>query len=235
MSPRDNEQQIVQAAPDEGEKGAPFFVVESYKKIRTNLRFLLAADDRKVLTFSSSVQAEGKSTTAVNTAVAFSQLGVRVLLIDADLRRPTIYKKMRVSNSKGLTSVLVGFSTFAEAVHQVNPYLDVLVSGPTPPNPSELLGSDAMARLLDDLATRYDYIFIDTPPINLVSDALVLAPRTSGIVLVLKADLTTHDQFKKAVDSVKFSGARLLGAILNGSKEAARQYRHNPGYGYHYE
>lgn len=221
-----------EAIAEGNEKAVPFAVVESYKKIRTNLQFLLMPTARKIVSISSPIQAEGKSTTTVNTAIAFSQLGSKVLLIDADLRKPTIYKKMRISNSKGLSSVLVGFSTFEESVNHINPYLDVLVSGPTPPNPSELLGSDNMSRLLDALETQYDYIFIDTPPINIVSDALVLAPKTSGILLVIKSGSTTHEQFKKALSSIEFTGAHLLGAVLNGSKEVVKKGQGKYGYAY---
>lgn len=216
----------------DSEKSVPFAVVESYKKIRTNLQFLLMPTPHKIVSISSPIQAEGKSTTSVNTAIAFSQLGSKVLLIDADLRKPTIYKKMRISNSKGLSSVLVGFSTLEETVSHINPYLDVLVSGPTPPNPSELLGSENMSRLLKTLEEQYDYIFIDTPPVNIVSDALVLAPKTSGIVLVIKSGSTNHEQLKKAFSSIEFTGVHLLGVILNGTKETAKKKYGKYGYAY---
>ncbi|MBQ7045487.1 MAG: CpsD/CapB family tyrosine-protein kinase [Clostridia bacterium] len=217
----------------------PFAVVESYKTIRTNLLFLLSNKSHNSITISSPYQSEGKSTTSVNTAIALSQLGSKVLLIDADLRRPSIHRKMKFQNSMGLSSVLVGFCTIDEAIHNVNANLDVLTSGPTTPNPSELLGSDSMSELLDTLQKSYEYIIIDTPPINIVTDALVLAPKTAGIMLVVKDNATRHDQLKKALTSIEFAGVRLLGLVLNatggnGSYKYRYKYRYRYRYRYQY-
>lgn len=220
---------------------AQFAVVESYKMIRTNLLFLLSQSNEKSITVSSSVAGEGKSTSAINIAVAFSQLGCRVLLIDADMRKPSVHKKLRLSNEKGLSSILVGFSQLEESVNTINPNFDVITAGPTPPNPSELLGSDQMTTLLDRLESIYDYIIIDTPPINIVPDALVVAPNTSGIVFVVQDFITPHGQFQKALNSIEFAGVRMLGVILNGSsggstKKYRYRYRYRYGsYNYNYK
>lgn len=220
---------------------AQFAVVESYKMIRTNLLFLLSQSNEKSITVSSSVAGEGKSTSAINIAVAFSQLGCRVLLIDADMRKPSVHKKLRLSNEKGLSSILVGFSQLEESVNTINPNFDVITAGPTPPNPSELLGSDQMTTLLDRLESIYDYIIIDTPPINIVPDALVVAPNTSGIVFVVQDFITPHGQFQKALNSIEFAGVRMLGVILNGSsggstKKYRYRYRYRyGGYNYNYK
>ncbi len=209
---------------DSVNKTVPFAVVESYKAIRTNLMFLLSNSKSRTIAISSSLPGEGKSSCAVNLAIAFSQLGNKVLLIDADLRKPSVYRKLRLQNTKGLSSVLVGFCEFSEAAININPNFDVLVSGPTPPNPSELLGSEQMSALLDALKDRYDYIIIDTPPVNVVSDAVVLAPKTEGLVMVIQDRKTTHDQFKKAVSSLSFAKVRLLGVILNSSSDKSAKY-----------
>lgn len=208
---------------------ASFAVVESYKTIRTNLMFLLSQSQNKRLIISSAVVGEGKSTTAINVAIAFSQLGSRVLLIDADMRKPTVHKKLKIQNNKGLSSLLVGFCDTNEAIISINPNLDVLTAGSTPPNPSELLGSTSMIQLLDSLNEFYEYIIIDTPPVNIVSDALVLAPNTDGVVLVVQNATTTHEQFQKALSSIEFANAKLLGAILNDSKGSRKNYK----YGYY--
>ncbi len=220
---------------------AQFAVVESYKMIRTNLLFLLSQSNEKSITVSSSVAGEGKSTSAINIAVAFSQLGCRVLLIDADMRKPSVHKKLRLSNEKGLSSILVGFSQLDESITEVNPNFHVMTAGPTPPNPSELLGSDQMTALLDKLEHTYDYIIIDTPPVNIVPDALVVAPNTSGIVFVVQDFITPHAQFQKALSSIEFAGVRMLGVILNGSsggttKKYRYRYRYRYGsYNYNYK
>ncbi len=207
-------------------KGVPFAVVEAYKAIRTNLMFLLSNGRGRVFEVSSPLPGEGKSSCALNLAIAFSQLGNRVLLIDADLRKPSIYRKLHLQNTKGLSSVLVGFCDFSDAVISANPNFDVLVSGPTPPNPSELLGSDSMSTLLNAVKEQYDYVVIDTPPINVVSDAVVLAPKTEGIVMVVQDRCTTHEQFKKSVASLSFAKARLLGVVLNSSDDHTAKYKY---------
>lgn len=202
----------------------PFTVVEAYKTIRTNLMYLLSQSKSRTFAISSSLPGEGKSSCAVNLAIAFSQLGSKVLLIDADLRKPSVYRKLRLQNAKGLSSVLVGFCEFDDVLVHINSNLDVLVSGPTPPNPSELVASDNMTALLDQIKDKYDYIVIDTPPINVVSDAVLLAPKTEGILLVVQDRRTTHDEFKKAVASLNFADVRLLGVVLNGSSDKSAKY-----------
>ena len=216
-------------------RSIPFAVVESYKTIRTNLLFLLSNKSHNSITISSPYQGEGKSTTAVNTAIALSQLGSKVLLIDADLRRPSIHRKMKFQNNMGLSSVLVGFCTIDEAINSVNANLDVLTSGPTTPNPSELLGSENMSDMLDTLQKSYEYIIIDTPPINIVTDALVLAPKTAGIMLIVKDNTTRHDQLRKTLNSIEFAGVRLLGLVLNASGgKSSYKYRYKYRYRYRY-
>ena len=148
---------------------APFAVVEAYKAIRTNVLYALAQNKGKIVTVSSSLPGEGKSTCAVNLSAAFSQLGSRVLLIDADLRKPTVNKKLKINNSSGLSSVLVGFCAFKDAVQHINQYFDVLASGPIPPNPAELLGSDNMRGLLDSLYNDYDYTSVSSNDTKLIS------------------------------------------------------------------
>lgn len=221
-------------------KTIPFAVVEAYKTIRTNLMFMLPQKGSKCVVFSSSMPSEGKSTSAINVAIAFSQLGHRTLVIDCDLRRPSLHKKLRVANSNGLSSVLVGFSDVSEAVTNINPCLDVLTAGPTPPNPSELLGSDNLGNLIELLKQYYEYIIIDTPPINMVSDALVIAPKTDGMVLIVQDYVTTHDQLKKSLSAIELANINLLGVIINGSENSKGAYKkryykksYYKGYGYY--
>ena len=208
-------------------KSIPFAVVEAYKSIRTNLLYTTSQSDKKTVLISSSNQGEGKSTTAVNIAITFSQLGEKVLLVDADLRIPTVHKKLRVSNAEGLSSVLVGLSSFDEAVHNIGNDLDVLPAGPTPPNPSELLSSPRMQEFLEGVENIYDRIIIDTPPVGVVSDAVALAPKTAGVVLVVRGGKTKHDQVEKSIAALEFANAKILGVIINGG--AKKQYTYKGG------
>jgi len=226
-----------------GERKVPFAVVEAYKTMRTNLMFLLAQQNGKVVAFTSSNASEGKSTTSVNVAIAFSQLGGKVLVIDGDLRRSSIHKKFRIENEDGVSNVLVGFSEFSKAVQHINPNLDVLTAGPIPPNPSEILGSAKFGELIDSLKPNYDYIIIDTPPLNVVTDALLIGPKTDGVILVVRDEFTPHDTIKRAIDSAEFANIKILGAVMNGANpKVSRGYTYRKysyryrsyGYGYGY-
>ena len=221
------------ASEQNGEKKVPFAVVEAYKALRTNLMFLLAQENGKVISFTSSNASEGKSTTSVNMAIAFSQLGGKVLIIDADLRRSSIHKKMHLKNDDGLSNVVVGFSKFEEAVQSANPNLDVLTAGPIPPNPSELLGSKAFEDFLNNIRNSYDYVIIDTPPLNIVTDALLIGPHTDGVVLVVRDGFTPHDTVKRAISAVEFANIKILGAVMNGITPKTGRYSYGK-YGYRY-
>lgn len=221
------------------DKKAPFAVVEAYKLIRTNLLFVLAQESGKTVAVSSAGANEGKSTTTVNIAVAFSQLGGKVLLIDADLRRPTIHRKLKIENGPGLSDVLIGFSEFGNSVQRINSNLEVLTAGSIPPNPSELLGSKRFESFIEEAEKNYDYIFIDTPPISIVSDALIVAQRTAGLAFVIRDGVTPYDAIQHVFESAKFAGIKILGTIMNGvnaksSKYSYKKYNGYRNYGYNY-
>ena len=220
-------------------KKVPFAVVEAYKTIRTNLSFSLPDTGNKSFVISSSVPSEGKSTTAVNVAVAFSQLGKDVLLIDADLRRPSIHKKLKLVNTKGLYSILSSACSFDDCVQNVSKNLDVLTSGPLPSNPIELIESTALADLLENLKERYEYIIFDSTPINIVSDVISLAPKTDGLVLVVKEGSTRKDEVHRALAACKFANIRVLGTIINDvNSKNSRKYtyrRYRSAYRYRYQ
>ncbi len=215
------------------DKDTPFAVTEAYKTVRTNIIFSMAADGHKTFVVSSSNQGEGKSTTSANLAITLAQTSARVLLIDGDLRKPVQHKIFGVDNSHGLSKFLVGLESLSSALHaNIEPRLDLLTAGPTPPNPSELLGSKNMTILLEKLEEHYDYIIIDSPPVNVVSDVLVVSAKTAGVVLVAKQGTTTYDDIGKAIDSIKFAGANVLGVILTNVEdlEKGRYYKNYRGY-----
>lgn len=206
-----------------------FQIVEAYKTVRTNLLFVLAPHKRKIVLFSSAEPNAGKTTASANLAITMAQTGARVLLIDADMRKPSQHKTFRVSKANGLSRILSGELTFEECVcREVAHGMDLLPSGLIPPNPSELLSSDNMDKLLDEVIARYDFVFIDTPPLCVVSDALVLCEKTAGLVLITRQGQTTYDELRNAIDCIKHVEGNLLGVVISDMKEIGHPYN---GYG----
>lgn len=219
----------------------PFAIVEAYKTIRTNLTYLLASSETKVFGITSPEAGEGKSTTSINMAIAFSQLGDKVLLIDADMRKSSVHKKLKLENNIGLSNILAGFNKHTEAINHISDTLDVITGGQVPPNPSELLGSARFKELIDTVGKEYSYVIIDTPPVDVVTDALVIAPQTAGLVLVVKDQVTPTDSISRAIDAAKFANINILGAIMNAAnpksgggyrKYGYRKYAYYRKYGY---
>ncbi len=208
-----------------GGRGAPLVVAmdpldpasEAYRNLRMNLMFMSSEEQPiRTVMFSSPGPSEGKSTTSVNYAVMLAQQGHRVLLMDADLRRPSLHRALDVLREPGLTNLLLGDAEPREAVRpNVLPNLDFLPSGPFPPNPSELLNSKAMVRLLEDFKGRYDQVVIDSPPVLAVSDAAILAVHVDGVVIVLRSGETEQRAAERAVDQLRRLGVRIFGAVLN--------------------
>ncbi len=194
-----------------------FFVEEAYKKIRTNIMFSLSDNSEcKIIAVTSPNQNEGKTTTTVNTAIAFTQIGSKVLLIDTDLRRSSVHKMFSLPRDNGLSEVLCGFITPDKAVRKnVIENLDVIVAGQAPPNPAELLSSPKMKAIIDEYKKQYDYIFIDTAPINVVTDATLLANMVSGMMIVVRQNVTTNDSLAKTFSALEFAGAKVIGVIMN--------------------
>ncbi|MCL2356394.1 MAG: CpsD/CapB family tyrosine-protein kinase [Defluviitaleaceae bacterium] len=206
----------------------PFQITEAYKTLRTNLMFSLSTKENKSVVVTSPLSAEGKSVTCANLAIAMAQTmentNAKAILIDADLRKPTQYQIFKCNNVKGLSTVLGGFGDLAEVIKaDIYPNLDVMTSGSVPPNPSELLGSDRMVDLLQCLSDRYEYIFIDTPPVNLVSDAMVLSGKTAGAVIIARHRESTYNELTKAISKLEFSGTNILGLVFNAVKENQNQ------------
>ena len=218
-------------AGEKASKRAVFQVMESYKMIRTNLLFSMATTNNRVVVFSSAEPSAGKSTLSANLAIVMAQTGARVLLLDADMRKPSQHRNFKKTRSMGLSKVLGGLSTLDECIHrQVKPNVDLITSGPTPPNPSELLGSIRMKEILDELQERYDYVFVDMPPLCVVADALV-APHTAGVVLVARHNQTMYEEFAEALEKVETTGAKLLGTVLTDMKVGTGNYGRYGRYG----
>jgi capsular exopolysaccharide synthesis family protein len=207
---------------------------EAFRQLRTNLQFVNVDRRPKRIVVTSSVPSEGKTTTTANLALTLAEAGQRVVLIEGDVRRPRLGTYLGLESASGLTSVLIGRADPEDAIQQWGDLpLEVLASGPIPPNPSELLQSRAMELLLQELDRRADIILIDAPPLLPVTDAALLARMSDGAVLVVRHGKTTVDQVQKACDNLEKVGARLLGTVLN-MAPAKGPDAQTYGYGYGY-
>ncbi len=210
---------------------APFAVVEAYKNIRVHLVSVLAKTGGKSIVVSSPFASDGKSTTTINLAVTLSQLGKKVVLVDADSRRGTIHKKMKLSNEFGLMDILTETKALEEVIINHNKHLDIITYGSNINNPAELLSSDAFGNLLAKLEEIYEYVVIDTPPFNVVSDALVISQKCAGLVLVARSGITAYDAFAKAIDTAKSLNINILGTVINGVGATDNKYSKYGKYG----
>lgn len=212
-------------------ENSSFVEQEAYKTLRTNVRFFLQGNGCKRICATSGAAGEGKSITLLNLAISMAQTGDKVLLIDADMRRPTLARRLDQKASPGLSNVLAGISTLKESVHKsAYTNLDILFSGDIPPNPSELLGSEAMQKLIENLSKEYDYILVDTPPVNVVSDACIVTNLMDGVLLLVRQDSSKKDEVRRAVQSLRFTGAKPLGFVLNG---VSLEKKKKKAYGYY--
>lgn len=193
-------------------------VSESYREIRTNIRFANVDSNVKKILVTSSVAGEGKSTTISNLACTLADEGNRVLLLDCDLRKPTLHKKFSVRNHMGLMDVLIEKSDYKNYIQPIYDGLDLLTTGSIPSNPSEILGSNSMKQLVEEMSREYDYVLIDTAPIVAVTDPLVIASYIDGIILVIRAESTPVDLVKSSVDKLEKVNAKIIGSILNGTE-----------------
>jgi capsular exopolysaccharide synthesis family protein len=191
-------------------------VAECWRAIRTNLLFMSPEAPFKTMLVTSSAPQEGKSTTCINLGVAMAQSGNRVLLLDTDMRRPRLHKTFGVVNDVGISSLVVGEGTLDKAIKSTEvPGLFLLPCGPVPPNPAELLHTQAFKELLRTVSAKFDRVILDSPPLNAVADSAVLATQVDGVVVVVKAGRTNREQARRAVRALNDVQARLFGAVLN--------------------
>jgi capsular exopolysaccharide synthesis family protein len=194
-------------------------VAEDFRQLQTNLRFATLSKQPVTIVVSSAVSGEGKSTIAINLATVLAESGQKVLLIDADLRRPRVAEYAQVEGSVGLTDVLVGQQTLAEAVQPLaDSGVTVLTSGPMPPNPGELLGSPAMSELLRAASEEFATVVVDTAPVLAVADAAMMTNKADGLVLVTRNRKTTTTSLEKCLAQLESAGVNLFGVVLNGAR-----------------
>jgi receptor protein-tyrosine kinase len=196
-----------------GERGGA--AAEAYRSIRTAVRFLDPDSPPRALVVTSPRAGEGKSTTAINLALALAHSGHRVAIVDADLREPALAKQLKLKARVGLTDVLTGDATLETAMHTYRPTLEVLFAGQVPPNPSEMLGSQKMLSVIDELVEKFDYVIFDAPPVLPVTDAVVLATQVDGVVMVVRQGRTSRAAAGDAARRLNAVNANLVGFVLN--------------------
>lgn len=212
---------------------------EAFRKLRTNLQFLAVDHPPRMIIVTSTLPGEGKSTTSINVALALAEAEHNVVLVDGDLRRPRLAKYLDVVSSVGVSTVLSGAAPLSEVLQQTKfPRMTVLTAGPTPPNPSELLGSLTAEKMLSELRAQFDYVIIDSPPLLAVTDGAILAAKSDGALVVVRSGKTKRDQLGHAIGMLNDVGATLLGTVLTmmpvrggGAYNYNYYYYYGKGYG----
>jgi len=207
-------------------------ISESYRALRTNIEFSSIDEKLQVLMVSSAGPGEGKSTTITNLAVTFAQSEKKVVLIDADLRKPTAHHTFSISNRYGLSSIISQQCSLEEGIQVTDiPNLDVITSGAIPPNPAEMMGSKRMTATIEQLRQMYDIVLIDTPPLLAVTDAQIVSTKSDGVILVVDQGKVKRDIASKAVKNLESVNARILGVVLNNVKRKANEEAYYYYYG----
>lgn len=206
------------------EKKPKSISAEAYRTLRTNIQYSSYDKKIKKILVTSSEPAEGKSTIIGNLAISLSQSENTVIILDCDLRKPTMHKKFKISNEVGLTELLVGKKELKDVVQYRNKNLHIITSGKIPPNPAEMLASKSMKRLLEQLANEYDYILMDTPPLNAVTDAQVLSTEADGTLIVIRSEKTKKESILTAKNLLQKVNANILGIVFNDVANSINKY-----------
>lgn len=217
-------------------KNLNFGASESYKLLRVNLTFSMADEDgSRVIGVTSALSGEGKSTTSINLAYSLAQTGKRVLLLEADMRIPVLASIFRLEESPGLSHVLAGINSLNEAVHPTSLHQNVslLPAGEIPPNPAELLSSKRMKMVMEALVSVFEYIVIDLPPINAVSDGLAISGLLSGMIMVVRQDYCDQQALAEAMQRMELLKIKVLGFVFNGVELTEKRYKKYGKHGYY--
>lgn len=206
------------------EKNSKSISAEAYKTLRTNIQYSSFDKEIKTILITSTIPGEGKSTIAGNLALSFAQQDKKVLVIDCDLRKPSLHKIFKLSNLKGLSDIIVGNSDLEKAMYNYKDNFDILTSGKIPPNPSEILASNAMTALLEKLKTKYDIIIIDSAPLQAVTDAQIISNKVDGTLLVIRAGVTKREAILQAKELLNKVNAKILGVVLNGVENNSEKH-----------
>lgn len=198
--------------------------LEQFRSLRSNIYFSSIDKELRTIAVSSPSSGDGKTMTASNLAVVISQEGKKVLLVDADLRKPSVHHVFWLENRYGLSNYLIGQKTLHTIIHSAYPNLDIITSGIVPPNPSELLGSIQMSEFIQAVKEKYDVVIFDTPPVLIVTDPTLVASKCDGLLLVVRAKKNDMKEVKRVQEQLTFAGANIIGAVLNGKKQPKGSY-----------
>lgn len=216
---------------------APFGFVEAIKSLRTNVDFLASTNNYRTILITSTGPWDGKSTISINLSGAMADSGKKVVLVDCDMRKGSITTYLKIGrNHAGITDVLAGKCHLEEAIsHNAELHFDVLAVGSLPSNPSEVIGSPRMIDTLRELSQQYDYVFVDTPPVSVVTDAAILSRFVDGVLLVVRADEATKQNLRLSKKNLEAVNANILGAVLNGYNAKNHGYGSSYYYSYGYD
>ena len=206
------------------EKAPKSIDAEAYRSLRSNIEYSSFDDEHRVIVVTSSVPEEGKSTTSGNLAIALAQSGNSVLLVDCDMRKPSIHKNFKISNAAGTAELLLRKKLFEEVANKYNENLTIITAGKIPPNPSEMLASRAMTAFIEEMKKEFKYIILDTPPLQAVTDAQVLSTKADGVLLVVRAGSTKREMVFNSVDLIKKVHGKVIGTVLNGVENKKNSY-----------
>lgn len=197
---------------------------EAYRSLRTNIQYSSFDKEYKIIVVTSSNPSEGKSITAGNLALTLAEGEAKVLLVDCDMRKPSLYKKFKLTNIYGLTDVLLQKKKVMDVAHNYKDNLYIITSGKIPPNPAEMLASKSMTLFLEEMKNNFDYIVLDAPPVNVVADPQILSTKVDGTLLVVRAGVTKKDDVQSSISTLKKVNADIIGTVLNAVENSKNKY-----------
>ena len=206
------------------EKSPKSVAAEAYRSLKTNIQYSSFDKEYKTIVITSSNPGEGKSTTAGNLALTLAEGEAKVLLVDCDMRKPSIHKKFKISNMSGTAELLLRKESFEDVANFYNENLTIITAGKIPPNPSEMLSSRAMTAFIKEMKKEFKYIILDTPPLQAVTDAQVLSTKADGVLLVVRAGSTKREMVLNSVDLIKKVHGKIIGTVLNGVENKKNNY-----------
>lgn len=211
-------------------KNSPFSMQEAFKTLRTNVAFSLPGNGCKCIGIVSASRSDGKSSIAINLSISLAQINKKVILLDCDMRMPTIASKLKIKSTPGMSNYLSGNCDEVPIIHDDTRGIDIIPSGNIPPDSTALINSDQMVDLIRQLKGTYDYIVFDFPPINIVSDAVMLSNVIDGYLLVVRHELSEYQMVTETMRQMRFANAKVIGAVYNGKGEGRKYYKKSKYY-----